>query len=158
MTRIACDEALTLMRRALGDDGDGTLPPSLAAHVGECAECAEAWQAQHAIRELLAARAPAPMPAGFAARLDAALDDLTPWWLRVDWRWWTIRLAPAAAALLLLLGGASAGLVPGASGRSAPVTSALVDTTASVSNDSLLLTVLAGSPDDAVPEYEESTR
>ena len=158
MTRIPCDEALTLMHRALGDEADGALPPALAVHVAECEDCAGAWRAQHAVRALLAARAPATVPAGFAARLDAALDDLTPWWRRVDWQWWTIRAAPVAAALLLLLGGASVGLVSTAPARTASVTAALVDTTASVSNDSLLLTVLAGSPDDAVAEYEEGAR
>jgi hypothetical protein len=44
-------------------------------------------------------------------------------------------------------------------GRSAgtSVTTALVDTSSQVSNDSLLLAVLSGSPDDAVSRYEGGT-
>jgi hypothetical protein len=154
MTRITCGQALEQMQRALGHDDAGT-PPALAAHLGECAACAEAWAAQHAVRELLAGRDPAPVPPGFTARLDAALDDLMPWWLRIDWRWWTLRAAAPLAALLLLAGGAATWTAASSSDTGgSSVTSALVDTSSSVSNDSLLLAVLSGSPDDAVSRYE----
>ena len=86
---------------------------------------------------------------------DAALDDLMPWWLRIDWRWWTLRAAAPLAALLLLAGGAATWTAASSSDTGgSSVTSALVDTSSSVSNDSLLLAVLSGSPDDAVSRYE----
>ncbi len=161
MTNIPCDEAHTLMHRAFESEADGPggdMAPLLAAHLAECPACADAWEGQRLVRELLALREPAPVPVGFAARLEGALDDLTPWWLRVDWRWWTLRAAaPLAAALLLLVGGAAtwtAASSPAPDGSS--VTSALVDTSSSVSNDSLLLAVLSGTPDDTVSRYEGS--
>jgi hypothetical protein len=156
MTRITCGQALEQMERALGHDDAGT-PPELAEHLDECAACAETWAAQHAVRACVASRHPAPVPAGFAARLDRALDDLTPWWLQIDWRWWTLRAAPVAAALMLLVGGAATLATASSGSAGSSVTSALVDTSSQVSNDSLLLALLSGSPDDAMSRYERGS-
>jgi len=156
MTGISCDEAGALMRQALGDDGAAA--PSLGTHLAGCPACAEAWDAQHAVRALLASREPEALPAGFAARLEAALDDLDPWWTRVDWRWWTILVAPVAAVLLLMVGGATTFTTPTSSPATSSVGTALWDGSSAVSSDSLLLAVLSGSPDDTVSRYEGSTR
>jgi hypothetical protein len=160
MTRISCDEAQALMGQALGDGHGGAAPPPLAAHVAGCPACAEAWQVQRSVHALLASREPDPLPAGFSARLDAAIDELQPWWAQLDWRWWTLRLAPVTAVLLLLAG--SAAVLETASSSSgeasSTVSTALWDETSTVSNDSLLLAVLSGSPDDTVSRYEGSAR
>jgi anti-sigma factor RsiW len=160
MTRISCDDAQALMRQALGD-GDRGAGPSLDTHVAECPACAEAWEAQQSVRALLASREPELLPAGFAARLDAAIDDLEPWWARIDWRWWTLRVAPVATVLLLLVGGAtlrSSSATSSSSTTSSSVSTALWDGSSTVSSDSLLLAVLSGSPDDTVSRYEGSAR
>jgi anti-sigma factor RsiW len=162
MTRISCDEARAQMMRTLGDGDGEAAPPALEEHLAACAACAEAWQAQRSVHALLACREPEPMPAGFAARLDAAIDDARPWWAQFDWRWWTLRVAPLSAALLLLVVGAAVRgtLVSSSSTTVAPstVSTALWDDASTVSSDSLLLAVLSGSPDDTVTRYEGSTR
>lgn len=155
-SRMSCDEVQVLMGQALGDD-DGRTAPALDAHVAGCPACADAWEAQQSVHALLASRAPEALPAGFTARLDAAIDDLEPWWARFDWQWWTLRVAPVAAVLLLLVGGATF-TSSSSSTTTSSVSTALWDGSTAVSSDSLLLAVLSGSPDDTVSRYEGSTR
>jgi hypothetical protein len=159
MSRITCDEAEALMRQALGDD-DAAVAPTLEVHVSECGPCADAWRAQHDVRAVLASREPEPVPAGFAVRLEAAIDDLQPWWARYDWRSWTIRLAPVTALLVLLGGGAAVltSTTDSPPAEASPVSTALWDDESAASSDSLLLAVLSGSPDDPMSRYQGSTR
>jgi anti-sigma factor RsiW len=159
MSRISCDQARALMDRVLGDEGAADAA-ALELHLAGCAACTDAWRAQAEVRAILGSREAAPVPAGFAVRLGRALDASTPWWMQFDFRWWTFRIAPVAAVLLLLVGGAAAFSASGTSAPqdSASVTTALWDSNATVSSDSLLLAVLSGSPDDAVARYEGTTR
>ena len=159
MTRISCDEARARMDRALGDETN-PIPADLGLHLAGCAACAEEWRAQSDVHAILASREAAAVPAGFARRLDDALDALNPWWMQFDFRWWTLRVAPVTAVLLLLVGGAAVLSTAGTSTsqETASVTTALWDSSSTVSNDSLLLAVLSGSPDDAVARYEGTTR
>jgi len=158
MTSLTCDGARGLMTRV--DDGDASVRAALEDHLASCGTCAEAWRDQRAVREILSARPAATPSPRFMRRLDAELNALTPWWAGVDWRWWTIRLAPVAAVLLLVVGGtigvtSASSSVTGASAT--PVSTALWDSS-DVSSDALLLAVLSGSPDDAVTRYEETAR
>jgi anti-sigma factor RsiW len=161
MTSIRCDEARALMMRVLDDDAPEPARPALETHLAACRGCAEAWRDQQSVHAWLAAR-PAAIPSpAFARRLDAELDALTPWWARVDWRWWTLRLAPVAAVLILLVGGTLGVTATSSSATQAPATAvstALWDTSSTMSSDALLLAVLSGSPDDAVTRYEGRTR
>jgi anti-sigma factor RsiW len=161
MTPVTCDDARSLMMRVMDDDVPESARAALEAHVAECAECAEAWRDQQVVRAWLVDRPPAAPSPAFARRLAGELDALTPWWAIVDWRRWTLRLAPVAAVLLLLVGGAL-GVTSSSSSATpvstAPVSTALWDSSADVSSDALLLAVLSGSPDDAMTRYEEKTR
>jgi anti-sigma factor RsiW len=133
------------------------------AHLAGCAECREAVEAQRDVARVLASRVETPAPASFAARVAAEVDQASGWYGVVDWRWLAVRVAPVAGALLI------AGVVAverdtttaqatqvslsqvveswaGGEGESASATSVLWQT--DVSDDSMLLTVLA-SPADA---------
>jgi len=159
MTTISCDEARAHLTRTVGDE-EHPLPADLAAHLAGCAACAQEWRVQSDVHAVLASREAAPVPAGFTRRVDEAIDALRPWWTQFDFRWWTLRVAPLAAGLLLLVGGAAALSMDGTSTseQTASVTTALWDSSATVSNDSLLLAVLSGSPDDDVARYEGTAR
>ena len=112
---MTCEQAEPLLARA----ADGALDPqglaALTVHLSGCAECRDALDAQRAARALLAARPAVPAPAGFSARVMAALPAHPPaaagirWRDALDWRAWTLRLAPVTGALFL---GAALGLGP----------------------------------------------
>ena len=122
---MTCEQAESLLVRA----ADGTLNAERRAavdrHVAECAECREALDAQRMTRSLLAARPDTAARPGFVTRVMANLPAQDPasgsveaaasngdWLDLLNWRVWTIRLAPVAATLLVAAafgGGASAG-------------------------------------------------
>lgn len=111
---MTCRQAEPLLARAADGTLDADRRAALALHVVACADCREALNAQHATRELLAARPDTPVPPGFATRVMANLAERdagrVPGWLEaVNWQAWTLRLAPVAAALFV---GAAIGLVP----------------------------------------------
>lgn len=103
---MTCQEAEPLLARA----ADGSLGtgrnPALARHLRDCAACREALAVQRAARDLLAGRPDVPVPPGFATRVMANLPQRQPpaaaAWLEVlNWRAWTLRLAPVAGALFV---------------------------------------------------------
>lgn len=113
--RMTCQEAEPLLARA----ADGMLDPdraaALAPHLHACSDCREALDAQRAVRTLLVARPAAPVPADLRARILAGLPErragsVAGWIDVLNWRAWTLRLAPVAAALFV-----GAGLGMGAS-------------------------------------------
>ena len=103
---MTCQQAEPLLARAA--DGRLGVSPSetLARHLAGCAGCREALDAQRAARELLASRPDAPVPLGFATRVMANLPPRRPsaaaaWLEALNWRAWTLRLAPVAGALFV---------------------------------------------------------
>lgn len=102
---MTCQEAEPLLARA----ADGSLGAGrnrgLARHLADCAACREALDIQRAARDLLAGRPDVPVPPGFTTRVMANLPPRRPAaasWLQVlNWRAWTLRLAPVAGALFL---------------------------------------------------------
>ena len=103
---MTCQEAEPLLARA----ADGTLgtgrDTALARHLADCAACREALAVQRAARDLLAGRPDVPVPLGFTTRVMANLPQREPSaaaaWLEVlNWRAWTLRLAPVAGALFV---------------------------------------------------------
>ena len=54
---------------------------------------------QEAVAAILASRAQADVPADFVARVNARIDATAGWFGLADFRLWTLRLAPLAAAL-----------------------------------------------------------
>lgn len=105
---LNCEDARSLIGRSV----DGTIAPraqdTLDAHLASCPACQEEVDTQRQVHELLAAREPEPLPAGFEARLTARLAHERPpvlqhgnWLDRANWRKWSIYLLPAAAVLVI---------------------------------------------------------
>lgn len=103
-----CDELIPLMLRA----ADGTIAPAeravLDAHLATCTACAEALADQQTMRNALAALAVDAPVTHVGARVMATLRDEaartaanTTWLDALDWRRWTWRMVPIAAALAL---------------------------------------------------------
>ena len=99
---MRCDD----VERAVIARAAGRLDPAgaerLAAHLDGCAACREAAAGQDDVAAVLSARPDAVPPLGFATRVMARLDAPPTWLDVIDWRRWTVRLAPAAAALLVV--------------------------------------------------------
>ena len=76
----------------------------LDAHLRGCAACRLALAEQRATRMALAARPAALAPAGLASRVVATVRADPHWMDLLHWRMWALRLAPVAAALLLMAG------------------------------------------------------
>ena len=111
---MTCQQAEPLLARAADGTLDADRGAALALHLGTCADCREALEAQRAMRELLAARPAAPVPVGFATRVMANLKEreaspVAGWLDALHWRTWTLRLAPVAGALFV---GAAIGFGP----------------------------------------------
>jgi hypothetical protein len=57
---------------------------------------------QALVASVLASMPPADVPADFVSRVNARIDQTAGWFGLADFRTWTLRLAPAAAALALI--------------------------------------------------------
>lgn len=113
-----CAEFLGLLVRAADDELGEEPRARLEAHLATCAACAEALETQRQARVAVAGWVPASVVSpGFAGRVMDAIDDerrgtvwSTPdpgaidWLALLDFRRWTWRLAPLAAALSLVAG------------------------------------------------------
>ena len=106
---MRCDD----VERAVMDREAGRLDPAgaqrLEAHLDTCPACREAAAGQDGVAAVLSARPDAGPPLGFATRVMAHLDSPPTWLDVINWRRWTVRLAPVAAALLVV---AAVGLGP----------------------------------------------
>lgn len=97
-----CDDWDPLIARAVEGGIDADAAARLMAHLADCARCRFEAESQLLVKRVLAERDEEPVPAGFTARLSAALDEeAAAHWIELgNWRKWGIRLLPAAAALL----------------------------------------------------------
>jgi len=139
----------------------------LEAHLEACAACRDELDAQCMVAQVLHARTDTAARANFSARVAARIEhDTAPGFLDlVNWRAWTVGLAPVAAALVLLaylgVGSTSVVATPTDStatfetwvSASAGSTPAAVFLQPAASGDQLLETVLTG----AVPSSGESS-
>ena len=109
----ACGDKHRMLARLA--DGSGADAPTVEeqaeidAHLAECAACRRALDEQRLVANVLRSR-PALVPtAAFSRRLASRLDEASGWLGILDWRTWTFRLAPVAAALAIaaLLAGTS---------------------------------------------------
>jgi anti-sigma factor RsiW len=100
---MQCHEVASFLARR-ADDAEA-LAASVRAevdqHVAGCAACRAELEAQRAVVVLLRARPADRLSPQFGARLSSRLDDAAGWFGIADWRVWTLRLAPVAAALAL---------------------------------------------------------
>lgn len=100
---LTCSEAAPLIaRRADGAELEATIAARLDDHLAECAACGEQLSVQRIVRDTLRMRPDDKVSAAFAARLSERLDEASGFFGMADWRAWTYRLAPLAAALALV--------------------------------------------------------
>ena len=82
---------------------DGAAHQDLTAHLEQCASCRSALETQRVVAAWLRTRPADHVSPDFTARLAARLDDVSGWFGLADWRVWTLRLAPLAAMLALVI-------------------------------------------------------
>lgn len=152
-----CDDFIPALVRA----AEGALPEAeraaLDAHLLTCTACAEALADQRAMRQALSALAAAPATSTVGARVMATLraeaEAAGPSWSdALDFRRWTWRLVPVAAALALVVASVartSADATVESTSPERPASSALI--TGEVSGDELLLLLLNGTADATIP-------
>lgn len=171
---MSCEEWLPALLRAADDrQDDSDAAARLAAHLRGCDACRLVLAEQRDTRRLLAARARATTPPGFAARVLSAVHGAPHWTDLLSWRTWTYRLAPVAAALLLM-----AGLLASSTGSQAPPAAGGVEEVVDVwtygaveggalpayallgqdgvSGDRLLDAILSAAPDEALAPGDQS--
>jgi hypothetical protein len=102
---MTCNEATRLMAR-LADAAaslDEEARAGVDAHVQSCAACRTTLETQREVAAWLRARPADRVSPQFSARLAERLDAASGWFGIADWRVWTLRLAPVAAALALAI-------------------------------------------------------
>jgi predicted anti-sigma-YlaC factor YlaD len=99
---MQCDDVGPLLLRRL----DGRLAAAdddrVAQHLAQCGSCRDELASQAVVAEILASRPTTEAPRDFASRVMAELDPAPGWLEMLNWRVWTYRLAPVAAALVLV--------------------------------------------------------
>jgi hypothetical protein len=80
---------------------DATTLRAVDSHVAGCAACRAALDEQRAVAGMLRMRPANNVSVRFSAQLSARLEDASGWFGIADWRRWTLRLTPVAAALAL---------------------------------------------------------
>ena len=124
----ACEEMVPLILRSAEDAIDAPGRERLATHLKDCAACREALVEQIEVRQLLA-QVPLPdVSNGFAARVREQVMPTAGWLGLLDWRTWTLGLAPVAAVLCLLA------IYTGREASNAASTSTVITTWAQGSN------------------------
>jgi anti-sigma factor RsiW len=103
---LTCDEAARLILDAVDEAIDPESRARLDGHLKGCPTCRADLGTQLLVRRVLAERPADALPEGFSERLAGRLDG-TPsatWHQQANWRTWSIRLLPIAAALLVAAG------------------------------------------------------
>jgi anti-sigma factor RsiW len=99
---MPCDELEPLILRRL----DGRLTVEAAQrferHLERCDECREAFDTQKRVAAILSARPEIETSLGFTRRVMANLETELGCLDLLNWRAWTFRLAPVAAALIMV--------------------------------------------------------
>lgn len=157
-SREACQEFESLLARA----ADGALNEAdhgrLDLHLAGCDGCRRALADQRAVRDALQSRPVLRDRPEFAVAVMAAIEAERSWLERLDFRRWTWRLAPVAAALSLIAWAAvqagSSDAAGAAFDENLPVSAALwQDSVSDVSVLSLMLR--AGADDRLADSYKE---
>lgn len=167
-----CDDLIPALLRA----ADGTLAElpereraRLDAHLATCAACAEALADQRAMRQALGALADEAVTSHAGVRVMAELREQArtsggfSWVDALDWRRWTWRLVPVAAALALAVANvartdarAVETIATEAVSEALPVSSVLM--TGDVTGDDLLSLLLNAGADQALGATTEGGR
>ena len=106
---MRCDEIGPLLLRRLEGRLEADEGQRLDRHLEQCEVCRETLEAQRRVAAVLSSRPVAEAPLGFAGRVMANLEPVPGWLDVLNWRVWTFRLVPVAAALMVV---AALGLGP----------------------------------------------
>jgi len=104
---MLCDDAARFIARradapaSLHEVVDARTIADVDAHLESCTSCRAALETQRDVSAWLRVRPADRLSSDFASRLAARLDEASGWFGIADWRAWTLRLAPVAAALAL---------------------------------------------------------
>ena len=98
----SCDEAAALVLRRMEGWLDGDEGVRLDAHLETCDACRHELAAQREVADVLAGRPDRAAPLGFTTRIMARLESEPAWLDLVNWQFWTFRLAPVAAVLVVV--------------------------------------------------------
>jgi predicted anti-sigma-YlaC factor YlaD len=149
-----------LARAADGDLDPGTLA-RVESHAASCDACRTSLDAQRAIHRLLGQAEAWQASPAFESRVAAAVASRAPWTEQWDWRRWTWRLTPVAAAVVIA---AIVGVVRAdrstetttTATSALPVSAALW--TGEVSDTSVLALMLQARPSDPLSQYVNGGR
>lgn len=157
---VRCAEFVDRLTRAAELPSDDGIDQALARHLQTCAACRGALDDQRQIRALLTARPVLEASPAFRVRVREAIDRERTVTGVIDFRRWTWRLVPIAAAVAL----ATALGVPQMSTGSSSETSGLEDLPVSavlyandVSDTSALTLMLRANADGPLASYVEPT-
>jgi hypothetical protein len=102
---MTCADAVNSIARFADapDTLEATTRAGITAHLEQCAPCRGALETQRVVAAWLRTRPVDHVSSDFTARLAARLDEVSGWFGIADWRVWTLRLAPLAAALALAI-------------------------------------------------------
>ena len=152
-----------LLVRAADGQLDATERETLDRHLATCDACRAALAAQTRVRASLQARPPLDASPAFYARVTASLRSPASWLDSLDFRRWTWRLVPVAAALVIAVvafaglsmradsGSSVTEIQTASTANDQPVSSALWSS--SFSDDSLISLMLRANADDALSRH-----
>ena len=152
-----------LLVRAADGGLDATEREMLDRHLATCDGCRAALAAQTLVRTSLHMRPRIDASPAFHARVTASLRSPASWLDSLDFRRWTWRLAPVAAAFVFAVlafaglstradGGSSVSEIqPASTANDQPVSSALWSS--SLSDDSVISLMLRANADDALSRH-----
>ena len=118
------DVAPFIARRADAPETlDRTILRDVDGHVAGCASCRALLDEQRAVAGMLRMRPANDVSPRFAAQISARIEEASGWFGVADWRRWTLRLTPIAAALALAtyLGLGASSQAPGSGSTNVPV-------------------------------------
>lgn len=99
---MGCDEfgplLLGRLEHRLGDEEKRRLE----RHLALCESCRQTLRAQSLVAGVLSERSSVEVSAVFTEKVMASLRPAPSWLELLNWRVWTLRFAPAAAALMLV--------------------------------------------------------
>jgi hypothetical protein len=137
------------------------LDTALAAHLAACEGCRAALAEQREVRAMLLARPPLAASPALRVRVREAIEGEHSWTNVIDFRRWTWRLLPIAAAVALVTAVGAWQLTPGATGTTGELgdlTAAAALYSSDVPDTSVLSLMLRAQPDAPLATYLESPR
>ena len=152
-----------LLVRAADGLLEGSERETLDQHLATCDSCRAALAAQTRVRSSLQSRPPIGASAAFYARVRSSMRSPASWLDSLDFRRWTWRLVPIAAALVIAVvafaglsmrtdsGPAVTEVETASTATDQPVSSALWST--SLSDDSVISLMLRADADDALSRH-----